>query len=459
MGAGELHDVETFAVGTYPGDRAGEVWAYTARDLAEILANLRRLSTGPQPLHKIPVVVTHAGSAALGWVTAGRLAAGVLKTDWGQVHPQLVRAIQEGRYKKVSAEIRPDFVDRAGRHYGQYLYRVAVLGADVPRVKGLEDIPTFADREGRGRRIARALNFKGAVMDRQQMEEMAKGFGYSDDFIKMLDDKQLGALLTECQRQKSDAGSAGGAGGAAPMAAVGGQEMSREEMIAELVDTYGEDPAALEGMTDAELAALLQNYRSGAQAMGDVPDRQGSGSGAAVGAPAGAVVSGARPGAAPAGQAFADVRRLVRAALAPELRAFRRQVEQADLAQRRRAEAEQAAAKDRKVRAFCELMVKEGRLTPADLDESDPRVLCELQKLLRLDDVAVRTFSEGGQTLRTTDLEAALESIRRRAPRRFAERVPQGGAGSAGLSAERRQALLGHTPLGRSILANERKKS
>lgn len=142
MNGAVLQGVETFAAGEYAGDRPGELWRFGESDLASIVQNFQRLSSGSRPLHRVPVVVTHDGVQAYGWVRGARGRGELLHTDWQDVVPQLQAAVREGRLKKVSAEVRYDFKDRHGKVYpGPYLYRVAVLGHDVPRVKGLADLP------------------------------------------------------------------------------------------------------------------------------------------------------------------------------------------------------------------------------------------------------------------------------------------------------------------------------
>jgi hypothetical protein len=422
MGATRLtrRGVETFAPGVHPGDEPGEVWRYSERDVRGILYNFRRLSTGPRPLHRVPVILTHDGVRAHGWVTAAYLGPDgrrILLMDWDQVSPHLDAGIDSGRYKLVSPEIKPDFMDRQGRHYGPYLYRVAVLGADVPRQKGLAPIPArqHADPQ-RGRRFVRALKFAEvrtmadtATVD-DKRTSVGDYYGLPQDLIDSLSDEQVEMGATAILKDAAGGGGEGGGGEeAAPMA--DSASMSREELIAELT-ALGEDPAALEAMSDDELRALYDQLTGGGTAPMSEPNTRKT----------------------PAlTQKLADpafVRRTVNAAVRQGLATIGRATKAADDAQRKREADEEARRRDAKCRTFGDEMVRVGIWTPADVDESNPRVLCKLQQLLRLDDTRVRTFSEGGKEHKTTDLDAAMEEIRRQKPRKFGERVAAGGAGN-----------------------------
>lgn len=157
--SGVIKQVETFAAGDYPGDRPGEIWSYTPEDVRTIARNFAALSEGENPEHAVPVVLTHDGVDAHGWVQAVKVKGDLLITDWRDVSDELRGRVRSKRLPKVSAEIQNDFTDRNGKVYpGPYLYRVAVIGADPPRVKGLKDIPaTFADKPRR--RITRVFRF------------------------------------------------------------------------------------------------------------------------------------------------------------------------------------------------------------------------------------------------------------------------------------------------------------
>jgi hypothetical protein len=160
---GTIRGVETFEAGTYPREKPTDIGTFTDAHLDAIQKNFQTLSAGDKPIHRVPVVVTHDAVHAHGWVEAARRNpdTGILETDWAEVSAALEAARKAGKLRKVSAEIKQDFTDNDGTVYpGPYLYRVAVIGADVPKVKGLADIPPakFADAQP-AEAVSRPLTF------------------------------------------------------------------------------------------------------------------------------------------------------------------------------------------------------------------------------------------------------------------------------------------------------------
>lgn len=64
----------------------------------------------------------------------------LLKGNAGEVNPALVKAVKGKAIRSVSCEIYHDFEDQ-GVHYGMALRRVAFLGAEIPAVKVLAELP------------------------------------------------------------------------------------------------------------------------------------------------------------------------------------------------------------------------------------------------------------------------------------------------------------------------------
>lgn len=91
-----------------------------------------------------------------------------------------------------------------------------------------------------------------------------------------------------------------------------------------------------------------------------------------------------------------------------------------------------AATRRAGVRTFCDSMVAERRLDPADVAcdpaTNEPLPGTVLHRLLRAaDSPQTHTYSDGGKTVQRTELEIQMEEIRRREPRKFTEKITSGG--------------------------------
>ncbi|MBK1716675.1 hypothetical protein [Thiocystis violacea] len=115
-------------------EHEGEVFTITAADLAATAA-----AYDPE-VHEAPVTLDHKDHGpALGWVTRLEAIEGDL---FAHVHalPELIDLVESGRYRKVSAAFsKPGWARNP--HPGIWsLYHVALLGAGIPRVRGLAPI-------------------------------------------------------------------------------------------------------------------------------------------------------------------------------------------------------------------------------------------------------------------------------------------------------------------------------
>jgi hypothetical protein len=354
-----LRNVQTFAVGEYPGNEPGEVWVFTDGDVKEIEDNFRLLSEGKTPKLRVPVAVgDHKAKGAYGWVTACRKKGDLLFTDWSDVHPALIQAVKEKRFLKVSAEVKPDFMDRDGKHYGQYLFRVVVLGAEVPRVPGLEDIPadSFSDPTP-GRRCERTLTFaEGATMT----PEEARAF---------LTLKKV-------------------------------------------------DPAILDKMDDDAAVAIAEAWQAEETGEGEDTTQGGAGNDTLAGG-AGMSVPEGGPGGTPTKVvvtrqfSHGDLDRAVSKALRRHLAPVERRTKESEQrhaalekVQMQRIEAEKVKTVD----AFLARMVDEGKVKPREYDPAlGPKSL--RAQLLRADATLTKQFSHGAGTLEKTEFQLQMEAI------------------------------------------------
>lgn len=156
--------VEIFASGTHQGQE------YTPGQIDQAIRNFWRISAGPKKLFSPTAVTGHEEDEDqeilrnTGIPAAGVVADVARKIDTDQhgnpivkllarfrdVPPEMVDAINQKRYRTVSAEFYENFDDQ-GNDYGFALRRVAFLGGEIPEVKSLKGLPKFAD----GRKICR----------------------------------------------------------------------------------------------------------------------------------------------------------------------------------------------------------------------------------------------------------------------------------------------------------------
>lgn len=450
---------EVFAAGIHRGN------LYTTHDLDDMVANFRRARGRVDP----PLSVGHeedqslldnTGLPAAGWVTRLYRRGAKLMADFGGIPRSIAKLINGRAYRKVSAEVYDEPPEGAPPGCsGRMLRRVALLGAELPQIKSLADLPLAEYSEapppvctpwrlagnvdcvkGEDGRAVRVTYFAEAgPMDRAALEAQLKNVGYSDATIKALaplsDDDFAAFVLAALS---DEAAEANGTPPAEPPASGNADAPPPEQMIADLV-ALGYDEAELAAMTPEELLALWQQEKG-------TPMSDTTPTPAAPSAPAPAA------GAA----AFAEsVWKLLRPRLAAEMLPLRKSV---------KAEREARLAREREdryaaVRSFCERMQAAHKLTPAEAEFSKKTgepVGPVAKRLLRAD--AVRKYAEQGGK---TDLQLQMEEVEARQPQKFGERIadPAGGQSGQALTPERRKQLMSHTPLDRAILRGEAKKN
>lgn len=221
MGFGELKDIELFAAGVHKGRN------FTNEDIDLIAANFGKFGEKVKP----PMVLGHkdqdeqfllnnSGLPAAGWLVEVRSVEKdgrkVLKGDFTDV-PEVVKgAIQKRAFKRISAELYPNFMDD-GKDQGLMVRRVGLLGADVPEVKDLADVvalheikgdPIFAFSEGDGN-MPRPTNppAPSGELDklRIQLEEQKKNNAeLTQEFARMRLQKDRESISAFCETLKRD---------------------------------------------------------------------------------------------------------------------------------------------------------------------------------------------------------------------------------------------------------------
>lgn len=399
--AGEtIRGADLFASGSYDGDN------YSLADLEQVVENFARLKHLVSPpavigheedqlrlkeiLESIgePNEATRTDEPSAGWVNrvwvdryfepATNQTEGILRGDIIGVPPKIAQMIRDGRFRRISAEIYPNFKDDFGRTYGAALRRVSYLGGQPPRVKRTGDIPAptaFSEPPTRLRtkRTFRAdtntyLCFSERVnMDRAQMMAaiMAAMPALQQPTLDAMSDDQLADLVKNLPAAPAPAPTT-------TEQPVTMSEMSRDEMIAALTSA-GQDAAAVSAMSDDELRAKCGEL--GLSAMSE------KGKAAAA--------------------TFAE--RQIRETVA------RVQKYAADL-------------KKQKVETFTEQMVKDGKILARDRD-------FYRRSLMRCNDIAaVHAFSEGGAAKKGTELESEIAHLAQYQPiQTFGEKIPTGG--------------------------------
>jgi len=142
----KMENVPIFQTGNWKGIE------WTEQDLDEIVKNTNELIENK--LHEPPVKLGHdegqeiSGMPAVGWVKKLKKIGNQIFADIVDIPKKVFEAIQKRAYRKVSAEIYTDFENpKTKQSIGKTLRAIALLGADVPEVKGLGDILTLYNQD------------------------------------------------------------------------------------------------------------------------------------------------------------------------------------------------------------------------------------------------------------------------------------------------------------------------
>ena len=142
----EIREVEIFSVGTWNG------FKFTKDDLEEIVNNSNSMML--KGSLKAPIKIGHSteqilagqsdGDPALGWIENFKIKGQKIIADFVKVPDILLRAFKQGLYKQVSVEMKHI------QETGWFLTGIAILGADIPAVKYLQDLETFLSERTAG---------------------------------------------------------------------------------------------------------------------------------------------------------------------------------------------------------------------------------------------------------------------------------------------------------------------
>lgn len=142
----DFPNVRIFEAGTWTG-MSGKSSTYTEDDLKQIANDFNALEK--KNAIEAPVKLGHDddqpllkadGLPAAGWLSNFRAVGKYLYADLKKVPKKIAQLINAGGYRRVSAEIRRNFKDAAGKVYPLMIDGLALLGEKHPAIGNLGDI-------------------------------------------------------------------------------------------------------------------------------------------------------------------------------------------------------------------------------------------------------------------------------------------------------------------------------
>lgn len=385
-----VRGAEIFSAGVHRGI------TYTVDDLKDMVTNFAAGKEQVSP----PLVVGHeedqsflqdSGLPAAGWLIRVYRRGAKLFGDFGGIPRSIAKLINARAYKKVSVEIYdepPEGAPPACK--GKMLRRVALLGAELPQVKTLADLPLAeyseappvcspwrlagnvdsSNASGAGQPCRVTYFAEGVTMADEAAQAMMAAVkaampNLSQEFLDSLSEEQLAMLLSGVSGGGTEEG--GGGTETTATAAEWPEGVTRESAIADLV-AAGEDAATLEALSDDELLALWT------EKVGSAMSETNTATATATVQP---------PAITP--QRFTELERRLSVA---EARAKR-----ADKESHRRERAE----RERTVNAYCERWAREYYVLPAEVDRTST-VPNFYHELMEADGTRVRKFGEKNMT-------------------------------------------------------------
>jgi hypothetical protein len=141
----ELKGVPIFSAGSWTSVQ-GRKRTYTAADLDQMVSNFSKLKDKIKPFLKLMHLDEKehrriTAKPALGWMTSVRRVGNNLVADFAKVPHKIAQLIRAGAYRRISAEIFPNFKDEStGQSFRNVLSAAGILGAVHPAVTTIDDI-------------------------------------------------------------------------------------------------------------------------------------------------------------------------------------------------------------------------------------------------------------------------------------------------------------------------------
>lgn len=438
-GGSSLRGVEIFAAGTHRGK------TYTTADLDSMVRNFRRASTGQRPGFRVPLVIGHEETQeflersdlpAAGWAARVWRDGDKLKADFEDVPPKVARLLKGKAYRTVSSEVYDEPPEGVPGD-GKMLRRVALLGGDIPQVKSLDDIPEpepHSERFARWRpvvfRFREVIERPGAgtffcfsevePMDRQKMLEALAQHGIDTSTITdAVPDEVLAEMLRVCE-DKDDQGQ-------------GDDQYDENEELPEPANDDEKKAYAEKARKMGERAKRhMEKYCS---RMDDVSTET------ATPTPTPTEMDD-EPNPNPAARMpnkttvthqynekrmQATINAAVTRAVAAAVEKF---IKPAKEEFTKFTEEQLSAQKREDLHTFLQGCLKDGYVTPAQLDEGNPANLYKIG-MLQGSKAIVEKFKEGKTEVKLTQYDLWKRGIRAGRPHKFSERLKPSGAATA----------------------------
>ncbi len=383
-----IKNVEAFSVGEKRGRK------YTPEDLKDIVENFHKYGKGQRPGFDVPAVLGHeetqegqqkflenTGIPAAGWIRDAREDGQKLYLDM-EASPQLHKAIRSGHYGPVSIEIYDKPPEGLPGAKGKMMRRLAMLGGEIPQDKNLARMSAYSERLLLTTHLRDCIAHDGyvtcfsevAMPSHEEMVAKLAEHGFDPEALKTHE-----GCMAEMMRMAETMKPAGGEETPPPGAPPGGMDFDREpeppkddderrkmKAFGEKLIKYAEPPAV-----STETGMGKEHDMSDMSKMSE------------------------------------ELKGFFRAeatALRSEITALRSEFKPVL----------ERAAEDQQLEVlnFCEQMVAQGKLTPAQTDRKSPfSVINELLELNNTEVVA--KFSENGRDVPLTKRKRRMEQIKR----------------------------------------------
>lgn len=184
MAGQTLVGVEIFATGVHHAAKGGRV-EIDEQDLDEMVNSFNDLKDfgGFKPVLKLGHAETQkffgntSGAPNLGFVENVRRVGGTIIADFTNVPELLFDLIKDGRYNQVSVEMMRT-VDVVGRQFRNVLTAVALLGAEMPAVKGLSELMKALMADAELNKVV-CSNLTGDRIELSREADMPEGVTYT----------------------------------------------------------------------------------------------------------------------------------------------------------------------------------------------------------------------------------------------------------------------------------------